>query len=192
MLENIKTKKIILSSKSPRRQQLLRDMGIEFEVDVRNCPENYPKDLDPKKVPEYLAKLKSEPFKNNIDNNTIVITSDTIVILDNKILEKPKNKIDAIEMLKSLSNKSHTVISGVNIYSLQKEYSFSAESKVYFKKLSIDEIEFYINNYKPFDKAGSYGIQEWIGYIGIEKIEGSFYNVMGLPTKILYEALSTF
>lgn len=192
MLENLKKYQIILASKSPRRQQLLSDLGINFKVITYDIEEVYPENLEIGKIPEHLAKLKSEPFRKNISENTLVITSDTIVCLEKKVLGKPKTYIEAVEMLKMLSGKTHQVATGVCIYSSQKEVSFTVSTNVCFKELSMEEIDYYIKNYKPFDKAGAYGIQEWIGFTAIEKIAGSYFNVMGLPVHQLYEALKMF
>lgn len=185
-------KKIILSSKSPRRQQLLADMGIEFDVKTIEVEEVYPDDLPSKDVASYLAELKAEPFRNQLDDSTIVITSDTVVVLKDMVLGKPKDRAQAIEMLNRLSGNTHEVITGVCLLSKGKKRCFSSSTKVYFKHLTASEIEYYVDNYNPFDKAGSYGIQEWIGYIGIEKIEGSYFNVMGLPVHELYKELNEF
>ena len=179
---------IILASKSPRRKELLELLDLNFTVEVLEVNEVFPESLDVTKVAEYLANLKADAF-TNIPTDTVVITADTIVILDEQILGKPKDKAEAIKMLKTLSNRSHKVITGVCIKSKDKTVSFSNTTKVFFKELSSSEIDYYIENYKPFDKAGSYGIQEWIGAIGITKIEGSYFNVVGLPIQELNERL---
>lgn len=184
--------KIILASGSPRRSQLMRDAGFLFEIRKKDVEEVYPPGLDIAGVPEYLAKLKAAAFKDELKADELVITADTVVCIDAKILGKPNNRMAAIEMLETLSGKKHTVITGVCLTTSGKEESFSVYTDVYFKRLTAEEIVYYVDNYKPFDKAGAYGIQEWIGYIGIEKIEGSFYNVMGLPVQKLYEALQRF
>ncbi len=192
--------KIILASKSPRRQQLFNNLfpiykneGLNFEIKTKEVEEIYPENLKEEQIALYLSELKANAFKNEeLDCNTIVITADTIVCLNNNILDKPKNYEEAVKTLKLLSGNKHTVITGVCIKSTNKIKSFYVSTDVYFKHLSLDEINFYVKNYKPYDKAGAYGIQEWIGYIGIEKIEGSFYNVMGLPTNRLYEELLDF
>jgi septum formation protein len=183
---------IILASKSPRRQQLLKSLGIKFTVQTIEVEENYPKNLEKHEVPVYLAELKSKPFLNKLSGNDLVITADTVVCLDKQILGKPKNRKEAIEMLESLSNREHQVITGVCLSSKQKTHSFYSLTNVRFKPLNDDEINYYINEFKPYDKAGAYGIQEWIGAIGITHIEGSFYNVMGLPIQILYEEIQKF
>ena len=181
-------KNIILASKSPRRKELLELLDLNFTVEITEVNEVYPENLEVIKVAKYLANLKADAF-TNIPTDTVVITADTIVILDEQILGKPKDKAEAIKMLKTLSNRSHKVITGVCIKSKDKTVSFSNTTKIFFKELSSSEIEYYIENYKPFDKAGSYGIQEWIGAIGITKIEGSYFNVVGLPIQELNERL---
>lgn len=184
---------LILASKSPRRQMLLRGLDIDFQVIVKSTDESFPKDIPVKEVPEFLSRKKASAIDlSSKPSNTIVISSDTVVILDGKIIEKPCCEDEAIKMLSQLSGRQHTVVTGVCLTSQTKQKSFSAISEVYFKKLSKEDIEYYVLKYQPFDKAGSYGIQEWIGYIAIEKIEGSFYNVMGLPTQQLYEELISF
>ena len=190
MFKNLANKKIILASKSPRRQELLRGLGIPFEIRTKEIDENFPNTIDASDVASFLAQKKAEAFELSIDE--ILITSDTAVLLTNRILNKPQNTEEAIEMLKSLSGKTHKVCTGVCIKSIEKEVLFSDFTSVTFKPLSTDEIEYYIKHFKPFDKAGSYGIQEWIGFIGIEKIEGCYYNVMGLPLSKLYQELLDF
>lgn len=190
MFKNLANKKIILASKSPRRQELLRGLGIPFEIRTKEIDENFPNTIDASDVASFLAQKKAEAFELSIDE--ILITSDTAVLLTNRILNKPQNTEEAIEMLKSLSGKTHKVCTGVCIKSIEKEVLFSDFTSVTYKPLSTDEIEYYIKHFKPFDKAGSYGIQEWIGFIGIEKIEGCYYNVMGLPLSKLYQELLDF
>ena len=181
-------KNIILASQSPRRKELLALLDLNFTVEVREVNEVFPKSLEVDKVAEYLANLKAAAF-TDIRTDQIVITADTVVILDEQILGKPKDKTEAVKMLESLSNRSHKVMTGVCIKSKDKTVSFSNTTKVFFKELASSEINYYIENYKPFDKAGSYGIQEWIGAIGITKIEGSYFNVVGLPVQELNEQL---
>lgn len=181
---------IILGSASPRRQQFLKELGLPFTIQLKNTEENYPKHLKSAEIADYLAVLKASAFKNELKNNDLLITADTIVWLDGKSLAKAANKEEAIKMLEELSGKMHEVISACCITTTQFQKVFHEVTKVYFKKLTKEEIEFYITNFKPFDKAGSYGIQEWIGYIGIEKIEGSFFNVMGFPIYKFYKVLS--
>lgn len=181
---------IILASQSPRRQQLLKDMGFNFRVMHSEAEEIYPDNLEIKQIPVYLAQLKANALKRILTENTILISADTIVAVDNEVLGKPEDEADAYRILKCISGRKHQVITGVCIKTISKEISFFAESNVFFRALSDDEINYYIQNYKPFDKAGAYGIQEWIGYIGIERIEGSYFNVMGLPTQMLYKELN--
>lgn len=183
--------KLILASNSPRRQHLLKEAGINFSIRTKNILENYPPDLPVRNIPIFLARLKGEAFRNEITDET-VLTSDTIVLLNGKVLGKPKDLKDAGEMLQALSGKCHEVVTGVYIFNKTKENSFSDITKVYFKELSKKYIDYYLNTYKPLDKAGSYGIQEWIGLIGIEKIEGSYFNVMGLPVHRVVEELKKF
>ena len=185
-------KKIILASASPRRQQLLKELGIDFTVEVKPVDETAPQELKAEQIPLYLSQLKAAQFKNMVDENTVVITADTIVWINEKEIGKPKDYADAVNMLKTLSGNMHEVFTGVTLTSKSKSHSFFVTTKVFFKQLSEQEITYYLDNYKPFDKAGSYGIQEWLGYIGIEKIEGSYFNVMGLPLKELYEELGRF
>ncbi len=185
-------KKIILASKSPRRQHLLKEMGFDFEVKIKDVPEDYPSKLKREKVALYLSELKADAFDEELDDDTIVITSDTIVCIENEVINKPKDYNDAVCMLKKISGNKHTVFTGVCLKSNKKKKSFYSSTDVYFRELTLSEIEHYIKTYEPYDKAGAYGIQEWIGYIGINRIEGSFYNVMGLPTSKLYHELLDF
>ena len=185
--------RIILASKSPRRHNLLRALGVDFTIKHAEIEETYPRDLKREEIPVYLAKLKSTVFPSEmIKEDEIVITADTIVWLNNDVLTKPEDREDAIRILNELSNNTHEVYSGVCLKSQDKIKTFHACSEVHFRKLQQEEIEYYVDTCKPFDKAGAYGIQEWIGYIGIESISGSFYNVMGLPTQKLYEELLKF
>lgn len=192
MLNNLNDYQIILASQSPRRHQMLRELGVSFEIKIREVDEIYPEGLRPEEVPLYLAELKSKAFEKDLESNQLVITADTIVCIDEWILGKPVDRADAINMLKALSGRSHQVISGVCLQSVEKKVSFSTITHVHFKVLSDEEINYYIENYKPFDKAGAYGIQEWIGFIGIDGIEGSYFNVVGLPIQRLYQELSKF
>ncbi|MBE9468076.1 MAG: septum formation protein Maf [Bacteroidetes bacterium] len=192
-LKNLESYKIILASKSPRRQNLLKELGVDFEIVTNNNVEEiYPEDIPKHDIPVFLAEKKAQGFINKISNNELIITSDTIVLLNNEVIEKPVDYNDAVKMLNKLSGNKHTVVSGVCITTKQKQVSFSADTNVYFNHLTDDEIKYYINNFKPFDKAGAYGIQEWIGFIGVKKIEGSYFNVMGLPIHRLYEELKKF
>lgn len=181
--------KIILGSKSPRRQQLIHELGFEVEVRIKEFDEIYPDDLEIFKVPEFLAKLKSEPLTPSLQPGELLVTSDTVVLFDYKILGKPKDEEDAFQMIRELSENKHTVVSGVCLTTKEKQISFSTETDVFFSELTDEEIRYYIERFKPFDKAGSYGIQEWIGYIGIDHIHGCYYNVMGLPLHDLYQTI---
>lgn len=190
--ENLKKYEIILASKSPRRQQLLRDLGLEFSVQSLDIPEKFPEGMGMTDVPVYLAELKAAAFLPLLQENQLVITADTIVWLNGRVLNKPANFEEGFHMLKALSGAKHEVITGVCLQTSVKKVSFYSVTDVWFKELSDAEIRFYLENYKPFDKAGAYGIQEWIGYIAITRIEGSFFNVMGLPIQQVYEHLRTF
>jgi len=184
---------LILASRSPRRQMLLQGLDLVFEIKVKNTKEVFPEDMDYKDVPEFLAKLKAGAFDADILNkNDIIITADTIVVLEGEIIGKPKNKKEAKLTLKRLSGKEHTVITGVCLTSKEGQRCFSSSSQVKFREINEQDIEYYVEEYVPLDKAGAYGIQEWIGYVAIEKITGSFYNVMGLPTQLLFEELVQF
>jgi septum formation protein len=182
---------IILASKSPRRHYLLKELGIHFDVQAKEVDESFPADLIGQEIPLYLCRKKADAFLG-MKENSIVITADTIVWINGQALNKPRDHEEAAEMLRTLSGKCHEVFTGVCLKSKLKTVSFFSRTKVFFKILSGSEIEYYITNYKPYDKAGGYGAQEWIGYIGIERIEGSYFNVMGLPLKELYEHLITF
>lgn len=185
--------KIILASASPRRQMLLKEMGVEYQVIIKEVEENYPFSFKKEQIPIFLAELKASAFdKKEFDLNTLLITADTVVFLEDKVVGKPVDYNDALNILKLLSGRKHKVITAVCLTTLENQKSFYVESEVYFRKLEDKEIEWYVNKYKPLDKAGAYGIQEWIGYVGIERIEGSFYNVMGLPTERLYLELMAF
>ena len=193
MLTNLKKYRIILASKSPRRQELLRGMGVDFEIMTKETPENYPSDLPLDEVPKYLSLQKSLAFNDDeLPPDYLLITSDTVVICESEILGKPKDREDAERMLRLLSDKTHHVVTGVTVRSAEKTESIAVRSNVTFADFEQDEIDYYIEHCKPFDKAGAYGIQEWIGYVGISGLEGSFYNVMGLPTRKLYQCLKTF
>lgn len=190
MFENIKGYNIVLASNSPRRKELLSGLGLKFEVKVLpDVDESYPKNLLPEEVPIYIASKKANANRVNMANNDLLITADTVVICNGKILGKPKNAAEAYEMLNFLSGKVHQVVTGVCLTTIKEQRKFSATSDVTFKNLTSEEIEYYIQNFKPYDKAGAYGIQEWIGYIGVTKINGSFFNVMGLPVQRLYGEL---
>ena len=182
-------KKIILSSNSPRRKELLAGLDIPFEVKVLSgIDESFTEDLEVDKIPQYIARKKAAAY--DITADEIVITADTVVVVDNEILGKPIDEADAKNMLHTLSGKTHQVITGVCITSSDKQRIFSVVSEVTFKKFSNHEIDYYIRHYRPFDKAGAYGIQEWIGYVGVTALKGSYFNVMGLPVQRIYEELS--
>ena len=190
---HLKDFRIILASQSPRRQYLLKDLGLDFEIIVPDVREDYPGGMHPEEIAVYLAELKANAFDlSGIDPKTVIITADTIVSVGDEVLGKPSDARHAAEMLKKLSGRMHEVITAVCLRSPGKKRTFHVVSSVYFKELSDPEISYYIENFSPFDKAGSYGVQEWIGYIGISKIEGSYFNVMGLPVKELYEELLRF
>ena len=185
----IQHKKIILGSQSPRRQELLRQLGVKYDIQVLSIDETYPPDLSPYDVPEYLARLKGDQFNAEELENTCIITADTVVIYNDKILGKPIDKTDALSMVLELSDKEHYVVTGLCLQFKNKKKSFSSISKVEFETISEAEANYYISNFEPLDKAGSYGIQEWIGQTRIKKIDGCFYNIMGLPLNLLYNNL---
>ena len=188
--DRLKDYRLILASASPRRRKLLAACDIDFVLaDKFECEECYPADLAADKVAEYLSQLKSNAYPHTLAEGDILLTADTVVIAGGEILGKPKDDADAKRMLKLLSGATHKVVTGVTLRTTKQTISFSAESLVSFRTLEAEEISYYIEKYRPLDKAGAYGIQEWIGYIGIEGIEGSFYNVMGLPVQRLYSAL---
>ena len=190
---DLKDKQIILASGSPRRRELLSAMDIPFTVDTGNTfDESWPSDTPHEKVPELMAEGKSFGFHRELADNEILVTSDTMVLCGTEILGKPKDRDDAIRMLKLLSSRGHQVITAVTLRDREKKKTFSVTSNVFFKELSDSEITYYLDTYKPYDKAGAYGIQEWIGYIGISRLEGSFYNVMGFPASRFYEELKAF
>lgn len=191
-MKELKKHKLILASKSPRRQYLLKEMGLDFEVHTKEVDESFSGNLKAQEIPLYLCRKKAEAFDEELTDNTIVITADTIVWIDGQVLNKPENYNDAVRMLKLLSGKKHEVYTGVCLKSKHKTISFYSVTNVYFKVLSQEEIEYYINNFNPYDKAGAYGAQDWIGYIAVDKIEGSYFNVMGLPVRELYEELVKF
>ena len=191
--DKLKSYRLILASQSPRRRQLLGDAGIEFELAPRyECEECYPAELPAVEVAEYLSRLKSEAYPEPLGEKDILLTADTIVVACDKVLGKPEDREDAIQTIKMLSGREHEVITGVTLRSATRAVSFSSHSKVNFRVLTDEEIAYYVDTYSPMDKAGAYGIQEWIGYVGIEGIEGSFYNVMGLPVQRLYCELDKF
>lgn len=182
-------KKIILASNSPRRKELLKGLDVDFEVRVINdIDEHYPHDLPAQEVAQYIASEKADAYP--IDGKELLITADTIVVIGNEILGKPKDETEAFDMLKKLSGKTHRVITGVCLTTVKEQRKFDVCTEVTFKELSDDEINYYISHYHPLDKAGAYGIQEWIGYIGVTALHGSYFNVMGLPVQRIYQELS--
>lgn len=192
MLHNkLKDIKIILASGSPRRQQFFKDLDLDFEIRIREVEEVFPPHLQSYEITNYLAKLKADAF-NDLNTDELLITSDTLVLLDGKTLGKPSSEEDAIKMLQNLSGKTHEVITSVCFKTKKKTEIIHEVTKVTFSELSLESIQYYITKYKPLDKAGSYGIQDWIGLIGISKIEGSYTNVVGLPTEKVYQYLLKF
>lgn len=185
-------KKLILASKSPRRQQLLRDLGYEFEIRTKEVDESHSDDLNGIEIAEFLAKVKAEAFQNGMADDEILLTSDTVVWCDGESLAKAINEKQAREMLQKISGRSHDVITGICMISNTKEVVKSDVTKVFFNPLSAEEIDYYIRHFQPFDKAGAYGIQEWIGMRAIQKIEGSYFTVMGLPTHLIHAMLQEF
>jgi septum formation protein len=183
---------IILGSNSPRRQDLLKSLGFKFLNKPINADESFPNDLQAEEICLYLAEKKADAYEEDLQEDEILITADTIVWCEGKVFNKPANFVEGKKMLETLSGKMHEVFTGVCLKSGNKQTTFYDVSKVYFKKLKPEEIEYYLTNYNPYDKAGGYGVQDWLGYVGIDKIEGSFYNVMGLPVKELYEELVKF
>ena len=192
MLKNLENTKIILASGSPRRQQFLKDLGLRFEIRLKDTPENYPSGLVREEITDYLAKLKAEAFLDELNDNELLITADTIVWLEGKALGKPDDLKGAHDMLHELSGKMHEVISSFCLISRNKEIVKNEITRVYFKNLEPEEITYYTGHFATLDKAGSYGIQDWIGLVGISHIEGSYFNVMGLPTSALYDCLKNF
>ena len=193
MLENLKKYNIVLASKSPRRQELMKGIGLEFSVITKDVDESYPSNMSVYDVAPFLSLKKAKAFNDDeLPENYMVITADTVVIVDDMILGKPKDETDARGMLGRISGKKHSVITGVTVRTSDKVKTFSVVSKVSFEILDQEEIDYYVNNFRPYDKAGAYGIQEWIGYIGVNHVEGSYFNVMGLPTQKLYKMLKAF
>ena len=185
--------RLILASQSPRRQMLLKGLDIPFEVlTYPDIDESFPPHLKENEIAEYLSQQKAKSYSKLLNEKTIVVTADTIVWFDNKVLNKPSNREDAIQMLQTLSNQMHIVYTGVSITNSDKQKTFCSETKVWFRELKLTDIEYYVDQYKPYDKAGAYGAQEWIGYVAIKKIEGSYFNVMGLPVQQLYFELEQF
>lgn len=190
--ETLKNHHIILASGSPRRQEFFKNLGLDFEIRLKPVKEDYPEQLTHFEISNYLAELKARPFKADLNANDILITSDTIVWHNNKALGKPKDETDAFNILKSLSNTTHEVITSVCFTTKTSQKTLYATTKVTFKAFTDEEILYYIKTAQPFDKAGAYGIQEWIGQIGVTKLEGSYFNVMGLPTHLVYQTLNDF
>lgn len=192
-LKNMISHEVVLASASPRRHALLKGLDIPCKVIVPvDIPEIFPESLAFRDIPEYLAKAKADANMHHINENQVLLTADTVVLLGNRLIQKPANREEAVEMLTALSGKEHAVLTGVCLRSSQKEICFTSETLVRFSPLSTQEINYYLDAYKPYDKAGAYGIQEWIGYVAIEHIEGSFYNVMGLPIHQVYSSLKAF
>ena len=184
---------IILASNSPRRKELLAGLDLEFEVRVlQDIDESYPNDLPTQQIAEFISKKKADAYLTTIADNELVITADTVVILGNEVMGKPHDEADAKRMLGELSGQTHQVATGVTLSTKERQTSFSVVTDVTFKQLSDDEIDYYVRTYQPMDKAGAYGIQEWIGYIGVTALKGSYFNVMGLPVQRIYETLKTF
>ena len=185
--------KIILASNSPRRKELLAGLDLQFEVRVlKDIDESYPQDLPTLKIAEFISKKKAEAYIEKMADDELVITADTVVILGDEVMGKPHDEADAKRMLGELSGQTHQVATGVTLSTKERQMSFTVVTDVTFKLLSADEIDYYVRTYHPMDKAGAYGIQEWIGYIGVTALKGSYFNVMGLPVQRIYEALKTF
>lgn len=193
MLDNLKKYNIVLASKSPRRQELLKGIGVDFSILTKEVDESFPSKLPLIDVAPFLSLKKAKAFEDSeLPDNYMVITADTVVIVKNEILGKPKDRDDAVRMMNLLSGKVHKVVTGVTVHTKEKTKTFSVISKVTFETLDNQEVGYYIDNFRPYDKAGAYGVQEWIGYIGVSNVEGSYYNVMGLPTQRLYKVLKEF
>ncbi len=190
MLSNLNKYRVVLASQSPRRRELLSGLEIEFDTANIDVEENYPDDLEAEEIPCFLAEKKAASY--HLDENTLLITADTIVWLDGIVYGKPRDKTDAKRMLRALSAKTHQVITGVCVKTRQKQKVFAVITNVTFATIADEDIDYYLNKFKPYDKAGSYGIQEWIGYVAVERIEGSYFNVMGLPVQRLYTELKKF
>ncbi|HIZ06158.1 MAG TPA: septum formation protein Maf [Candidatus Phocaeicola gallistercoris] len=190
MLENLKKYQVKLASNSPRRKELLSGLGVDYEVTLLpDIAENYPKSLKGDEIPMYIAREKAEAYRDMMNAGDLIITADTIVYLDGEVLGKPRDEADACNMLRKLSGRTHRVITGVCLMTQQFQRVFSVTTEVTFVSLSEEDICYYVTNYRPFDKAGAYGVQEWIGYVAVSEIKGSFYNVMGLPVQRLYQEL---
>lgn len=190
MLDNLKKYKIILASNSPRRRELLSGLGVDYEVKiVPGIDETYPESLNGEEIPVYIAKEKANAYRTSLQPDELVITADTIVYVDGMVLGKPEDEADACRMLRMLSERTHQVITGVCLTTVDFQKSFASVTEVTFDTLSDEEIGYYVEKYRPMDKAGSYGVQEWIGFVGVTGLKGSYYNVMGLPVQRLYKEL---
>lgn len=193
MLDNLKKYRIILASNSPRRKELLAGLGVNYEVrTLPDVDESYPETLQGADIPLFISKIKADAYKTLLQPDELMITADTIVWMDGMVLGKPRNRFGAIEMLRQLSGHTHQVFTGVTITTATRQHSFSVGTEVCFANLTDEEIVYYVDTYQPMDKAGAYGVQEWIGYIGVENISGSYFNVMGLPVQRLYRELLNF
>ena len=191
--EKLADRQLILASASPRRRQLMEEAGMHFTLATKfECDESYPATLPAAEVAPYLSALKSDAYPETLSENEILVTADTAVVVGDAVLGKPADRDEACAMLRSMSGRSHKVYTGVTLRSCEKKRTFAVETLVYFREMGEDEIAYYVDNYRPYDKAGAYGIQEWIGYVAIERIEGSFFNVMGLPVQRLYTELLAF
>ena len=193
MFDNLKKYRIILASNSPRRKELLAGLGVDYEVrTLPDVDESYPEKLQGADIPLFISKIKADAYKTLLQPDELMITADTIVWMDGMVLGKPRNRFGAIEMLRQLSGHTHQVFTGVTITTATRQHSFSVGTEVRFANLTDEEIVYYVDTYQPMDKAGAYGVQEWIGYIGVENIQGSYFNVMGLPVQRLYTELKKF
>lgn len=190
MLDNLKSYRIILASNSPRRQELLAGLGLSFTVKVLpDIDESYPENLQRDEIPQYISRSKANAYRSIMQEQDLIITADTIVWVEGEVLGKPKNQSEAMEMLRKLSGRTHQVVTGVTLTTKDKQTSFATVSDVAFTQLDEDEIQYYVEHYRPMDKAGAYGVQEWIGLVGVESLSGSYFNVMGLPVQRLYHEL---
>lgn len=190
MLDNLKSYRIILASNSPRRQELLAGLGLTFTVKVLpDIDESYPANLQRDEIPQYISRSKAEAYRSIMQEHDLIITADTIVWVEGEVLGKPKDEAEAMEMLRKLSGRTHQVVTGVTLTTKDKQTSFATVSDVAFTQLDEDEIQYYVQHYRPMDKAGAYGVQEWIGFVGVESLSGSYFNVMGLPVQRLYHEL---
>ena len=191
--DKLADRELILASASPRRRQLMEEAGMRFRLAAKfECDESYPVTLPAADVASYLSALKSDAYPEELAESEILVTADTTVVVGDEVLGKPANRDEACQMLRSMSGRRHKVYTGVTLRSREKKHTFAVETLVYFREMSEAEIAYYVDNYRPYDKAGAYGIQEWIGYVAIERIEGSFFNVMGLPVQRLYTELMAF